>query len=271
MLDSANYNTSIVSINKSVTILAVPGAVGSVVAAGGPAISIATASVNVALRNLVVVPLPGSGGTVGIAMTNGDSLLLEQCTVAGMPSSGVTVSGPREFRVVDSTIRDNGYIGLWVRDGAHGSVVRTTISGNADTAIWAWGALAGTVTNIDVADSTLEGSNYGITAASGNATGDVKAVVRDSRVLSNATYGVLSQSTAGGYVAVSVTNSVVAHNGQGVATLGSGKVWVSGNAVHFNNWGFTSDPAGMFESAGNNALRNNTSNKLGAIGLVVLE
>jgi hypothetical protein len=35
MLDSANYNTGTVVINKSVTILAIPGAVGSVVAQGG--------------------------------------------------------------------------------------------------------------------------------------------------------------------------------------------------------------------------------------------
>jgi hypothetical protein len=60
MLDSANYNATTVNVAKSVTILAVPGALGSVVAASGPAISIATAGVKVALRNLVIVPLPGS-------------------------------------------------------------------------------------------------------------------------------------------------------------------------------------------------------------------
>ena len=35
MLDSANYNTATVTIGKSVSILAVPGAVGSVIAIGG--------------------------------------------------------------------------------------------------------------------------------------------------------------------------------------------------------------------------------------------
>ena len=37
MLDSANYNTGPVNIDKSVTILAIPGAVGSVLAIGGDA------------------------------------------------------------------------------------------------------------------------------------------------------------------------------------------------------------------------------------------
>src|SRR6478672_13256897 len=40
ILDSANYNTSTVNIIKSVTIVATPGAVGSVVATGGNAITI---------------------------------------------------------------------------------------------------------------------------------------------------------------------------------------------------------------------------------------
>ena len=52
MLDSANYNTGPVNINKSVSILAIPGAVGSVVGSGGDAIVIDTAGVKVSLRNL---------------------------------------------------------------------------------------------------------------------------------------------------------------------------------------------------------------------------
>jgi hypothetical protein len=59
MLDSGNYNTGPVAVTKSVTILAVPGALGSVVALGGDAFVIATPGVKVALRNLVIVPFPG--------------------------------------------------------------------------------------------------------------------------------------------------------------------------------------------------------------------
>src|SRR4051812_32420834 len=43
MLDSANYNSGTVNITKSVSIMAVPGAVGSIVAvAGGAAITVQT-------------------------------------------------------------------------------------------------------------------------------------------------------------------------------------------------------------------------------------
>jgi len=54
MLDSANFNLGTVDIAKSVSILAVPGAVGSIVAvAGNPAITIQTSGVDVTLRNVV--------------------------------------------------------------------------------------------------------------------------------------------------------------------------------------------------------------------------
>ncbi len=48
MLDSANYNTGTVTVGKSVSILAIPGAVGSVVVTSGPAISVTAASLKVA-------------------------------------------------------------------------------------------------------------------------------------------------------------------------------------------------------------------------------
>ncbi len=69
MLDSANYNTAPVTINKSVTILSVPGALGSVVATGGNAINITAGGLTVVLRNLVIVPLPSAGAIDGIHMT----------------------------------------------------------------------------------------------------------------------------------------------------------------------------------------------------------
>src|SRR5271154_2417202 len=44
MLDSANYNGATGVISKSVSILAIPGAIGSVVAIGGAALSITAGS-----------------------------------------------------------------------------------------------------------------------------------------------------------------------------------------------------------------------------------
>ena len=64
ILDSANYNTSTVNVTKSVSIVAVPGQIGSLVAiAGGPAVSIATAGVIVSFRNVVFTTVVTNPGT----------------------------------------------------------------------------------------------------------------------------------------------------------------------------------------------------------------
>src|SRR5258708_28766141 len=69
MLDSADYNTASVTINKSALIQAVPGAVASLASSPGrAAISIDASGLTIALRNLQIVSSPGSGGTGGIAM-----------------------------------------------------------------------------------------------------------------------------------------------------------------------------------------------------------
>src|SRR3954466_3122286 len=72
MLDSANYNSATVDINKSVSILAIPGEAGSIVALGGAsAMSMATAGSKVALRNVVITNNAVSPGSHGITITNG--------------------------------------------------------------------------------------------------------------------------------------------------------------------------------------------------------
>lgn len=56
ILNSANYNTAPVAITKSVSILAIPGVVGSLIATGASsALDIDTPGVRVALRNLVIL------------------------------------------------------------------------------------------------------------------------------------------------------------------------------------------------------------------------
>jgi hypothetical protein len=107
-----------------VTILAVPTALGSVVASGGSAISIATAGVKVALRNLVIVPL-GAGGIHGVFMSAGTSLTVENCVIANLPQAGILVDALAILRVVDTTIRDNGSYGIAMLNGARGTVTRS--------------------------------------------------------------------------------------------------------------------------------------------------
>jgi hypothetical protein len=272
ILESANYNTAPVNITKSVTILAVPGALGSVLAMAGDAIDIATAGVKVALRNLVIVPLPGGGGVNGINMTAGAGLTVDNCLIANLPQSGIVVNTAAVVRVTDTTIRDNGgtglYYGLLLANGASATVTRATISGNNNFGVFVYGITAGTTTTADIADSTLDGNASGVVAWALPASAVLKVSVRDSRLVRNGSNGVVAESNNGAPVTLSVSNNIISNNGTGIAALlGGSKVWASGNTVSDNVAGLFNN-GGLFESAGNNAVRNNGADTSGAIVVI---
>lgn len=265
MLDSANYNAGPVSITKSVTILAVPGALGSVVAAGGNAINIATAGVKLVLRNLVIVPLLGGGGVHGVVMTAGDGLTVENCLFANLTESAINVAGAASVRITDTTLRDNRY-GAVLQNGVRATITRATISGNTDGGVSVFGSAVSTTT-VDIADSTLDGGSYGVHAVSTVSGGVLRVSVRDSRLVRNSFAGAQSQSNTGSPVTLSVSSSVISNNGTGVMSSAVGsKVWLSGNTVSDNGTGFSNVSGGLLESAGNNAVRNNpTANTSGPV------
>ena len=272
LLDSANYNTATVNVTKSVNILAVPGAVGSVVATGGPAISIATAGVKVSLRNLVIVPLPGAGGTDGVVMSNGASLTVEQTLVSGITGVGIRVTTASTVKIVDTTIR-GGHEGLRLQDGAGATVTRSVIGASGTGyAVNVWGTAAGTVTTAAIADSTLESGWVAAFAQSSDPTASVRLVVRGCQVDRNA-YGLYAQSEAGGGVVLIASGNIVAHTAyEALAADGIGTMaWASGNTISNNGTGLAALNGGIFESAGDNAVRHNNVGKFGTITVVATE
>lgn len=132
MLDSANFNTGPVNITKSVSILAIPGAVGSMVGSGGDAIVIESAGVKVSLRNLK--SLNFSAGQFGTRTTNGARLAVADCEVAGFTAedvAGIYVRTAADVTIVDTVVRDNNN-GIWF-DGMYAfptvdSAVRVTVT-----------------------------------------------------------------------------------------------------------------------------------------------
>ena len=216
MLDSANYNTGPVNITKSVNILAIPGALGSVVGNGGDAIVINGANVNVSLRNLVVLNL--AGGTTGITLTNGARLGVEGCEIYGFSSNGIFVNTPAKVSIADTVIRDNGFGGIVASSGAV-QITRTRVTGNGNVGIYAVnfsGMLPSpTTVNVSVADSVVSGNLYGFYVL-GDANFNPRVVITRS-VTSNNNVGifanlngadvVLFQSTVSGNVNAGLQNS----------------------------------------------------------------
>jgi hypothetical protein len=242
MLDSANYNSAPVNVTKSASILAIPGAVGSVVALGGPAFNIATSGVSVSLRNLVIVPFPGSGGTSGIVMTNGNSLTIQETVIANLPAYGVDVnaiSGTR-VKILDSVIRDNSNSGVHLRGGAIADISNSKLIGNF-YGVEVVGSVAGTITTAAINDSVLSSNAIGLDAWTGVA-GSTARWTAIRTTASHNQYGFMCEG------------------GAGPALCTVGYSMANGNSAYgFYHGG------GTFRSLGNNIVIDNTTNTFGTI------
>lgn len=242
MLDSANFNASPVNVTKSVTILAIPGAVGSVVATSGPALSVNTAGVKLTLRNLVMGPF-ASGATAGVLMQAANAeLTIDRCMISNMPVAGIVLSSGVKARVVNSLFRGNAW-GMYVTGDSRLVVAGTQVLGSGSHAVYANGNGAGQTQTVDISDSILSGNGGSgafaeITAA--NAT--VNLVVSRSTISQNGSHGVVSSSTIGLTNVVVGSSTIVSNTGYAMMQAGGGSLLTSfgNNIVRLNTSGNSS-------------------------------
>ncbi len=192
-INALSSNTATVNVNKSVSNLAIPGAVGSIVALnGGPAIEIAASSLTVALRNVVIGPVAGTTtGTDGVEMTGNSSLIIENSLIANLPEDGVYVDGGGILKLTDSTLRNNGDWAVRLLDGATADVAGTRMLNNGSGGLFAGGG-TGVTTTASVSDSIISGGGSGIsTVTAGSVTARV-SVTRST--ITRASYGLYCAS-----------------------------------------------------------------------------
>jgi hypothetical protein len=262
VLDSGGYGA--VTITQSVALIAPPGVYGGItVFPSATGVTIAAPGVNVVLRGLTI---NGQGGTYGIFMSAGagSKLSVENCVISNMVDSGIYAFGGSDIRIVDSTFRVNGQYGIFLFNGARGTIARSIVSASGSNGILVSGLAASTTTFVDIADTTVDatiGNGNGISASSSNATATVRVSVRDSRVVRNSRYGMAAESTAGAAAIINASNNIVSNNGVGLGAFGSGgKVIASGNTVAGNLSAGFFNFGSVFESAGNNTVRDNGAN-----------
>ena len=256
-LDTAPYGS--VTLTQSISLTAAPGVYAGISVFAGSGITINGAGINVVLRGLTI---NGQGGLNGIIMTAGAILSVENCVIANMGASGIVVNTGTDaiVRVTDTTIRDILGPGISLQDGAHATITRTMISGNAASGVSVTGSAANSLTTADIADSTIDGNVIGVSALSQPlASAVLRVSVRDSRIVGSLASGVSAQSTANASVTFSASNNMISNNGTGILAEGMGaKVWASGNTVSDNvGQGLRTNASGVIESAGNNAVNNN--------------
>ena len=254
MLDSANYNTGTVNVTKSVTILAVPGVVGSVVATGGgDGIYINAGGISVTLRNLVIVHLTSS--VSGVYFVLGDSLHIEDCEFSNMGAYGLlAIASNATVTVRGSTFRGNA---TGLRLNGVSALDRVRIVGNTLAGIVATdGAslkvsdslLADNVYNVQVSAqgfsparvaivrSILTGGFYGLYTFTAAAAGVVEASISDSNLTNHTTAAIHAQNFSGGTLNVSADTNWIAHSGTGFG-FGSGTPTIysrGNNTLRFN-------------------------------------
>lgn len=252
MLDSANFNSGPVNITQSVTILAVPGALGSVVANNGDAIVVNAAGVSVTLRNLVIRTVANGGH--GINFSNGTRVIVEGCEIYGLPLNAVHATAPNGVVTVkETTIRQNAGNGLNLSGRVTGNLVDSKVMHHTIGVNVTDGArislLNSLITNV---------GNMGVAAVANGGT-NTRVVIIDS-VIKNTTNGAIDVlANASSFVFVTVARSTIhfANTGINVSGAGNGNVILDNNVIVHTNAGVNlngTGPASQVFTRNNNTI-----------------
>lgn len=188
MLDSANFNIGTVTIGMSVTILEIPGALGSIVANGGNAIFINGAGAKVTLRNLNVLNLAGSAN-FGIYKAGGAALTVENCEMYGTAGGIMVMYANSTLAIENTVIRNTTSIGVEIYDSAKATLDGVNLLNNSN------GLVIGAGSSASVSNSVIAGSSANGIAVQEFAGRTSRLVLTDS-VLNGNTYGIASRTWA---------------------------------------------------------------------------
>jgi len=266
MLDSANFNTAPVTINKSVKIFAIPGALGSIVGSGGDAIVINTSG-DVTLRNAQILNF--SGGVNGINIVNAAAVHVEKTSIDGFTSdasacirvdsantvrlyvddsflrhchTGVFVNGVatanRTSVIIDNTRIERGFnsgatptAGVWMT-GSPDVTLRGVIISRQDVGIHMENPVTSSTSHLALDHTIVTRSNVGITYANSVASANGQMIVKDSQVANNGDGITLANTAAGSNVYVKVSDSEIGQtSANGITAANSAadtnsRIWV---------------------------------------------
>jgi len=244
ILDSANFNQGTVTIAKPVSILVVPGKIGSIVAvAGQPAISI-TSNVTVGLRNVVIAGNASNPGTHGIVVSSGAAANL--------------------LSVEDSLFVNLQGHAIYVHDTASRVSVKNSVFRNNT----GYGVLATNGPTVEVTDCRLFGNQTGgVAATSSNVATPSVVNLTDSTVANGGSSPAVTASvTSGGIAKAMVVRTTINDTGSALVATGTGAlVAVVDSSVSNNDKGFNVSSGGVVKSLGNNYIGDNRTADVGAL------
>lgn len=243
MLDSANFNGGTVTITKSVSILAVPGQVASIVTLGGGfALSLPVSGVTVALRNVLITDNANNPGYGGINITGNVTLSVEDCVFANVADEAIYADvyntvNTSVIHVKNTVFRNVGgergntyWVAIRAGNGPTVSVMGSQFLTSGG--IWGYSGLAGAVTTVNVTDSYMSDGFHGVYTAAYAAGATSRSFVTRT-TLHNLMYPVASETQGAGSATITLSESASVGNyyaywqngtGSSIRTLGNNHV-----------------------------------------------
>lgn len=264
MLDSGNFNVSTVDVTKSVTILAVPGQVGSLVANGGHALSLGAPDIKVILRNLSFGNLAGGG--FGIYFFQGAALTVEDSQFFGLPGGGIAGGPAGATLVVKNSVIRESLMGMEISNTVKATLDRVQIVGSSVRGLRVLDGAQVTLSNSTVSGTGDVGID--VQASSGTAS----ALIDRCRIVENSSVGVYSSAFGAGAVAqVTVTRSILSGNNHGGASSASGgasaTLVIDDDTISHNTTaGILITQPGVVSTRGNNVFNFNGSGSANVSG-----
>ncbi len=241
MLDSANYNAGTVNVQKSVTIMAIPGQVGSIVSVGGQAaLTINGNALKVTLRNLTIADNASNHGTLGVTVGAGATVVVESVVFENIVQTALSVNGTNStLHVRDSIVRNGQNFGIVASEGAKLTVERTSVVNNGQVGI-VTDTNGGSTTTTHVTDSSIVGNGTGISSTTNDPTDSAVSRVYFVRsTLARNALGINTSSGNGGTAQLTLTGSSVGSNGFGWLVVGAGATLYSTGNNHLADPGGT--------------------------------
>ncbi|HZZ93150.1 MAG TPA: right-handed parallel beta-helix repeat-containing protein [Usitatibacter sp.] len=243
MLDSANFNSGAVTINKNVSILAVPGEVGSIVAVGGANAININAGLTVAMKNVSITNNTNSPGQDGIDMSTGTLSL--QDSVVSVPNYAIYLGGTGSLSLHNTVIRDS-YIGVYVTAGGRADISRSKFINMSYGGVYVVGSAAGVTSFAHVQDCEFAQAGYALQAYSPVVGATSRLTVHNSSV-SGGIYGLVASSTTSG------ANAIASISGSQVSGAEFAGLYQNGTS------------SAVVQTLGNNQVVNNSPNTAGTI------
>jgi len=243
VLDSGGYGP--VSIAQSVAITAPPGVYAGISVLSNDGVTIATPGVRVALRGLTI---NGLGGFAGINLSQGARLEVERCTIGGLAYGLFATAANATIVLTDSVVSDSGNKGVYlVASAMTATLERVRIE--RTSGIGGDGLYLGGGIRASVRESTIVGNGASGILATDSVAAGPSLVVSHSVVTDNVQYGVILVALQSTTARASISDSVLARNGQGgivtYATAAGGVaikditrttvVWNTGDGVYFSS------------------------------------